>query len=244
LTDLSIASRTSANGLVRFKADLDIASRTSKDGARLAADATKKAAQKLYEASNKLFGHKGLGTPETDKSIARRLRFLQTPQTRKGSDLAIVAAALTTHFERRGAKDSPYRSDANLKATLKALQKDQASLIRRGDVKTARSIGSDIKRLKAELGKRMAEVAAKTAGVKAATEVVSAEQREGNRLARTAADGPGRIIGAIQANRPIVNVDVNVNATTVIKKATVTLRYGPKGGSRDYNGKGTERIAV
>lgn len=40
-----------------------------------------------------------------------------------------------------------------------------------------------------------------------------------------------RITSAIRANRPITNVSVHVNATTVTKSYTVVTRYGPSGGS-------------
>ena len=42
------------------------------------------------------------------------------------------------------------------------------------------------------------------------------------------------IQSAIRANRPIVNVDVQVSATTVEKTTNVVTRYGPSGGDRDY----------
>ncbi len=41
------------------------------------------------------------------------------------------------------------------------------------------------------------------------------------------------VIGAIQANRPITNVFVDVVATTVQKVVDVVTRYGPPGGDRD-----------
>ena len=41
------------------------------------------------------------------------------------------------------------------------------------------------------------------------------------------------VIGAIRANRPITNVQVNVSATSVSHTTTVVTRYGPTGGTRN-----------
>jgi TP901 family phage tail tape measure protein len=81
-----------------------------------------------------------------------------------------------------------------------------------------------------------------TERVKQAQLETKRETTRGSGIVRqqTRSSGAG-IEAAIRANRPIITVGVNVNATTVSKTYNVSKRYGNKNGSRnqDSNGSGT-----
>jgi len=112
---------------------------------------------------------------------------------------------------------------AQLKA-IETAQFDGADRVKQ----SVNDVGGDIEQLRgtASTGLNNTSTAARNAGFTAAN------------AAYGAASG---IENTIRANRPIINVDVNISATTIEKTVTVTDRNGPTGGSAtdDYrNGMG------
>lgn len=96
--------------------------------------------------------------------------------------------------------------------------------------------------LKEQANRTKDDTVAATERVKRAADETKREAGRGLAIVNNATRGVAPpIVSAIYANRPIVNVDIDVSATHVSKTVTTTTRYGPSGGSRnqDSNGSGT-----
>jgi len=93
---------------------------------------------------------RGIKNGKISTSIDPRLRFLA--QNQAGSKDVAVSHALALGFER--AVTPLFRKTDQIPRAIRALQKDQHQLLVHGDTKSARLIGGDIDRLKAELTRR------------------------------------------------------------------------------------------
>lgn len=63
--------------------------------------------------------------------------------------------------------------------------------------------------------------------------ITAAESAGAGRVAAATTAGASTVASAVRSSRPIVNVDVDVSATSVVKKTTTINRYGTPSGSRN-----------
>jgi hypothetical protein len=143
--------------------------------------------------------------------------FTDTQIAKAAADLAKAAAGIQTAAAQRDAETSTSIQD----------------LIAQTDL-VARS--TDIETLRGVTDRGLATV--DTSTVRGASQTSAAATNAGYTSAQqTFATGLG-IEGAIRANRPIIDVTVNISATTVRDTVTVADRGGSRSGSRDGDGGG------